>query len=122
MKPVWTYILIALWVMVAAIFCVLYFSKKKEYNEYQASFNERSQIVTETNKKVVDSIKKENTILATTVLKYRAQYDSLQKVQAKIITNAKAIRNEINNTPDSGQLALLYRLLSEHRATPVARD
>lgn len=122
MKPIYTYLLLAAAIIVAAICAYNWYSSKKELNDYRASFDTHSTIVTDSNKEVLDSIKKENAVLANSVLKYKARADSLEDIQAKIITDTKTVRDEIHITPDSGQLAILYRLLAEHRATPVARD
>ena len=129
MKPIITYLLLAAAVIVAAICAWNWYSERQDrreaeklLSEHVRQFDEHSRIVTDANARVLDSIHKENTVLATAVQKYKAKADSLEEVQAGIINEAKNLRDEIHSTPDSGQLALLLRLLSEHRATPVARD
>lgn len=114
MKPVVTYLLLAIAVIIAAVCGFMWYQASDELSLYRQSFNENSQIVSDGNKRMIDSLKKSNEVLAAAVLKYRGRYDSLQQQEKKIVYKYKLLRNEIATAHDSAQLSITLRLLSTY--------
>lgn len=121
MKPIITYIVMALLLVLSAFLAFNWYSARQEAKEQaklraeeQQSFDARSRIVSRSDSIVIDSLVKTNATLAASVLKYRAHYDSLEAADKKIIYKFNMVRNENRHLNDSAKLALTRKLLADH--------